>query len=283
MTWLVTGAAGFAGRHLLDLLATFGERIVGVGHDADIELELRQPEDVDRVVAAVRPDRVVHLAGTSSREQMARDPTGGTENITLPVVHLLDALLRHAPRARALIVTPFDVYGQSPTQPIPESAPLRPRDLYGAAWASASYLSRRHVAAGLAVVTTRTFSYTGPDDGLSAVAGWRRLHADGNRIRLADPTMVRDWSDVRDVVSAYALLAETGEAGAAYNVGSGVGRATEEVVAALCPGAVVVSDPSLARKNDVPTYVADVTRLRDVGWRPRYRWEQTVAAVRESR
>ncbi len=279
MTWLVTGAAGFAGRHLVALLEACGERVVAVGHDAALELEMRHPEDVDRVVAAVRPDRVVHLAGTSSRETMLRDPTGGMENITLPAVHLLDALLRHAPRARVVLVTPFDVYGRVEVQPIPESAPLRPLDLFGAAWASAGYLSRRHQSAGLAVVTVRAFPHTGPGDDLSVVAGWRRAHASGKHIRVADPEAIRDWSDVRDVVAGYALVAQEAEPGSAWNVGSGVGRSVQDVIGAICPGAAVVADPALRRRGDVPAYVADVTRLTALGWRQRFSWEQTAAAA----
>ena len=232
MTWLVTGAAGFAGRHLV-----------------------------------------------ASRETMLRDPTGGTENITLPAVHLLDALLRHAPRARLVLVTPFDVYGRVDVQPIPESAPLRPLDLFGAAWASAAYLSRRHQAAGLAVLTVRAFPYTGPGDDLSAVAGWRRTHAAGKHIPVADPEAIRDWSDVRDVVAAYALVAQEAEPGSAWNVGSGVGRSLREVIGAICPGAVVVADPALRRRGDVAAYVADASRVTALGWRQRYRWEQTAAAA----
>ena len=93
---------------------------------------------------------------------------------------------------------------------------------------------------------------------------------------------VRDFTDVRDVVRAYRLLLEKGEAGQAYNVCSGRGRRIREVLDLLLAGSSarveVRVDKERFRPSDVPAQVGDPSRVRAAtGWEPRIALEQTLA------
>ena len=96
----------------------------------------------------------------------------------------------------------------------------------------------------------------------------------------------RDVTDVRDVVRAYRLLAERGEAGEVYNVCSGRALAVSELLERLVALArcdlEVVFDPDLARPVDVPVLLGDPSRLAALtGWAPEVDLGQTLADVLE--
>ena len=83
----------------------------------------------------------------------------------------------------------------------------------------------------------------------------------------------RDFTDVRDVVRAYRLLLERGDAGEIYNVCSGVDVSIADLADRLrehiYPHAVFVEDPGLSRPQDVPVLRGDLSRLHAAtGGRP---------------
>jgi len=97
---------------------------------------------------------------------------------------------------------------------------------------------------------------------------------------------VRDFTDVRDVVRAYRLLLDKGEAGEAYNVCSGRGRRIREVLDVLLGLSAakvdVRVDPGRLRPSDVPAQVGDPSRLRQAtDWEPRIPLEQSLADLLE--
>ena len=92
----------------------------------------------------------------------------------------------------------------------------------------------------------------------------------------------RDFTDVRDVVRAYALLAQHGRAGETYNVGSGTAVAIQEILTQIIAqsGAEiqVEIDPAKLRPVEIPVIRADISKLQqDTGWTPEIPLEQTIA------
>ena len=105
-----------------------------------------------------------------------------------------------------------------------------------------------------------------------------------NTINVGNLDPVRDYSDVRDVVRAYRLLAEHGEPGTVYNVCSGRGVSVSEIARGLLALAErpleLVVDPQLVRATDVPVLVGDPSRLRRAtGWQPEIALAQTLGDV----
>ena len=100
-------------------------------------------------------------------------------------------------------------------------------------------------------------------------------------IRAGNLEARRDFTDVRDVVRAYALLAERGKAGETYNVGSGhavrIGDILKMIVQQAKLPVRVESDPKKFRPLDVPVVEADIGRLqKDTGWEPAISLQQTL-------
>jgi len=144
-------------------------------------------------------------------------------------------------------------------------------------------------AGGMRIVLTRTFHHTGPGRGEAfAESSFARQVAEievGRRppvLKVGNLEAVRDFADVRDVVRAYWMLLEKGEAGTAYNVCSGAGRPVRQLLdlmlAASSARVEVRVEPERLRPADVPAQVGDPARLRAAtGWEPLIPLERTLS------
>ena len=306
MRLLVTGAGGFVGGHLVELVrqeapATSLHGVVqphgslawSTSQGARIhEADLDDPTAAADVIQEVRPDGIVHLAGQSSVQQSWLDPGGTLRTNVLGIVHLLDAARSASLRPAVLVVGSAEEYGPvgEAELPIREDAPLRPASPYAVSKVAQGALARLYgPAGGMRVVLTRTFHHTGPGRGEAfAESSFARQIAEiehGLRpavIEVGNLDAVRDFCDVRDVVRAYLLLLEKGEPGQAYNVCSGRGLRIREVLDLLLASSSarveVRVDKERLRPADVPAQVGDPSRLRAAtSWEPRIPIAETLA------
>lgn len=209
----------------------------------------------------------------------------GTMNVLLAAVR--------ADVDRVVAVASADVYGQVPETelPIDEDRPLRPVSPYGASKAAADLVAlQTHLGHGLGVIRARPFNHLGPGQSdrfvASAVASRiaRNEMAGESEVPVGNLSARRDFTDVRDVVRAYRMLAEHGVPGEAYNVCAGQDVAIQEIadrLVALADGPMtLVTDPDLLRPVDTPVLRGDCTRLHDAtGWTPEITLDQTLADV----
>jgi GDP-4-dehydro-6-deoxy-D-mannose reductase len=305
-TVLVTGVSGFVGPHLTRALVASGARVAGLGVEpkppAGIPLEgwhvadLREPATVAHAVALAQPDAVVHLAGQSSPARSFEDPSGTFEANVTGTRNLLEAARSGAPAARLLIVGSSDVYGPQPAgSRAGEEMPFAPVSPYAVSKAEADRLAEASGQGehGLDVIRVRAFSHTGPGQSPAfVVPGFAQQIAaiEAGRaeavLRVGNLEVMRDISDVRDVVRAYLALLEHGARGAAYNVCRGEGVMLTEVVRRLVGLARVAIrvelDPARLRPADIPWLVGDPSRIaRDTGWRCEIPLERTLGDVLE--
>lgn len=282
MPVLITGAGGFVGQHLHRLLQAAGQDVVASGHNTEMSLDFRLSDQVDSLVAHCRPERVYHLAATASITEMNRDPTAGNENIVRPAVNLMEALLKEAPKARLLLVSSAHVYGRPNRLPLTETEPLQPVDLYGAARAAVEYMVQSYRQRGLDVVIVRPFPHTGPgQDRRFAFGDWAARLAKGEtRLPVGNLDLRRDYSDVRDIVAGYKLLAETAPKNSVYNLCSGQPQSLRELLSQLADGkATFEVDPARVRSREVPAIFGSAAAAQALGWSPRYSLAQTFSAL----
>jgi GDP-4-dehydro-6-deoxy-D-mannose reductase len=288
MKALVTGATGFVGPHLIAHLRDSGDDVIDPGDDEG-GFDVADRGAVEEAIAGSRPEVVYHLAALSDVAASWRDPIGflrvnveGTQNV-------LDAARAHGVQ-RVLVVGSSEEYGPS-SDPLREDAPLRPTTPYGASKVAAGYLAlQSFLGGGPETVRVRPFSHIGPGQttrflvpALAArIAAAERDGADTIKIGATSP--VRDISDVRDVVRAYRLVVDKGDAGDVYNVCSGIGISVGDLAQRLIAAATrplrLETDPALLRPVEVPVFVGDATHVREVtGWRPNHLIDDALSAV----
>jgi len=275
---VITGAAGFVGRHLSEHLAGEGDDVVAVDRDHDIT----ELDSLTETFAQAGPDVVYHLAALSHVGASWDDPADVLRVNVLGTNSVLSAARRAAPQATVLVVSSAEVYGVVVPEELPltERAELRPGSPYAASKAAAEIVAGQAARGfGQRVVIARPFNHIGPGQSASffvpAIA--RRLvearRSGTRRVTIGNLSARRDFTDVRDVVRAYRLLARCGASGVVYNVCSGADVSVAEVAETLrglvYPEAEFVEDASLVRPLDIPVLRGDSTRLREgTGWRP---------------
>jgi GDP-4-dehydro-6-deoxy-D-mannose reductase len=241
-------------------------------------------------VRDARPEVVYHLAASAQVAESWRAPAATIRDNLAMTLHVLDAVRSEAPDAMVVAVSSGEVYGPPERLPVDERAPLRPQNPYAVSKAQADLLAGFYVDAhGLRVVRPRAFNHAGPGQKpLYALASFARQVAEGLeagedpvRVVTGNPETRRDFTDVRDVVRAYRLLAVHGESGV-YNVCSGRTASAHDLLEALGRVAGVAIeheiDQSLVRRHDVAEIRGDASALHEAtGWTPAIELERTLA------
>ena len=293
---LITGASGFAGGHLAASCAAAGDDIIGLSRSGEVtsgqgrSVELRDPVATRDAFREVRPDVIYHLAALSSVGRSWEDPAQTMIENTETAVSVLEAIRHEAPSARVIWVSSCEVYAAEQPLPIAESGELGPATPYAVSKVSGDLLARLYAEAhGLEIIRVRPFNHAGPGQRpifvLSSLARQaaeaRRTRAEVVRIVTGNPDTRRDFTDVRDVVRAYRLLAERGRPGV-YNISTGTSVSAGEQLALLAeliaPTRIDhVIDPALVRAHEVMDRRGSHERLTaDTGWMPEISFRQTM-------
>ena len=300
---LVTGAAGFAGSHLVERLVRSGVSVVAwhrpggrtPGHDLR-NLPIVRWEGIDlldrcAVTGAITdadPEGIFHLAGLADASGSWRNMASTLEANVLGTHYLLDAVRRTGRRTRVLVTSSALVY-QPSMQPHAEDHPLAPASPYGVSKLAQEMLALRATRdERIAVVVVRPFNHIGPRQSpLYASASFAqqiaRIEAGSAPpvLRVGNLESVRDLTDVRDTVRAYELLLAGAETGRSYNVASGRPVTAREVLDSLLRIAAIdvhiQIDETRLRPHDHPVLVGDPTRVHDeVGWSAEIPLHQTL-------
>jgi len=306
--FLITGVNGFVGRHLSRALLARGAEVhgtafapgddplAGTGLDGVTvhAVDVRVQSEVDAVVSAVEPNGVFHLAGVAFVPDAQANPTLAFDINAIGTIRVLAAIHYRCPTARVVSVGSSEIYGliHPSDLPVDESVALHPLSPYAASKAAADLAAYQWAeGVGVHVVRARPFNHTGPGQRAVFVCpdfatqlARIELGEIEPRIEVGDLDVVRDFSDVRDVVDAYIALYDRGETGEAYNICSGVGRTIRRVLddlIALSGVDVEISvDPAKLRPRRVPAFVGSSAKLQQrTGWHPRCDWQDTLRGV----
>ena len=289
MRALITGGKGFVGQWLAAHLKDHGDDVAVV----DIETDVADAAAVRRVMSDVLPDAVYHLAAMTHVGDSWEDPSQVLRVNVLGTAEVLAAARALPASPRVLVVSSAEVYGVvRPEQlPLDEDTPTEPASPYAASKLAAEAVALQAWRGyGQPVVVVRPFNHIGPGQSPNFfVPAMAKRIVEAKRsglhsLRVGTLTTRRDFTDVRDVVAAYRLLVERGEAGSVYNVCSGQDVAMADVVAQLLQLAgadlELETDPALVRPVDVPVLRGDATRLRAAtGWRAGIPLATTLADV----
>lgn len=298
-TVLVTGAAGFVGSHLLELLAQDSARIVawqrpGTAPLASVtgvqwvEVEMHDRDEVAAAISDARPSAVYHLAGVphvGDSWGQTRETFGGN---VLATHHLFESLRRAGLAPRVLVTSSATVY--APTdRALREDDEVLPNNPYGT-----SKLAQEMVAMrawhddGIPGLIARAFNHVGPRQAPSFLAPSLAKQIAAIEAGTVEPVLKvgnleprRDIMDVRDTVRAYRAMMLSARPGVIYNVCSGRPVPVKDLLRLFVQHARVPirieQDPARFRPNDTPLLLGDGAKLTaDTGWTAEMALEQTV-------
>jgi GDP-4-dehydro-6-deoxy-D-mannose reductase len=296
MTALVTGATGFAGAHLMAALRQSGEvQAYGTSLSGSADGHIRQTDltDYDAVVALLdelRPETIFHLAAFASPALSFKEPVEAVTSTLTMQINLFQACLALRIKPRIVVVSSGQIYGMTDAArlPLDETTPLDLPSPYAVAKVGQENLVSMYAKLGIESIIARPFNHIGPGqqpgylvaDLTKQIA---ELERDGGQVlRVGNLSSKRDFTDVRDVVRAYILLAAKGTTGEVYNVCTGRSRSGQEILDLLlrASGTEIRTeqDPARMRPADVPDLRGDATKIRlDTGWTPEIPIEQTLS------
>lgn len=293
---LVTGGHGFAGTALRDLLRAAHWTVVSVGRrdrvappgERYLRLDLTDPAAVADALDDVRPDVVFHLAASSP--QRVADPVALVAGAVGTTQAVCGALRRAGGIVRLVLAGSSAQYGAVAREenPVTEETRGRPVNAYGYAKAAAEATACALAVDGaFELIPARAFNHVGPGEPATTVAGALAARVAAlwagrvERIDALDLTVVRDFTDVRDIARGYLALAERGVPGRVYQLCSGRARTVGEVLDGLLAAAGL--DRSRVherpgRPGGIAYQVGSPARVAaDTGWRAEIPLERSLA------
>lgn len=307
---LITGGTGFAGSHLVEHLKQVGSYDIHVttfkqtgSFDAWLPRENVHPLDLTDAAATntlldtLQPDIIFHLAAFATQGNSFEQAQAIMGNNLHLQLCLLEGVRLHAPKARTLIVgsaMEYDVLDAQRENPgevrLSEKHRLGPISPYAVSKVLQDLLGLSyHYSYQLDIVRARPFNHIGErqttDFAVSSfahqiVAVERKQQTE---LTVGNLTAVRDFSDVKDVVAGYHILMEKGIAGEVYNIGSGQGHTMQNILDLMISMSTVsipvIQDPAKFRPLDVPSVIANNTKIAALGWQPKIPLSETLKRV----
>lgn len=311
--YMITGFSGFVSRHFLSYLGTKNERIEILGIDMEspsfdyktinenIRVRFLKKNLLDdnmyEIIMSFQPDYILHLASYSSVAYSWKNPIESFLNNTNIFLNIVDAVYRCKMNTRILSVGSSEEYGNVELcdLPIREKCEMLPVNPYAVARFSQEHLSRVYVNGyGLNIIMTRSFNHIGEDqDDRFVIPSFVKRIMDIKKrgekrgvIETGDLTIVRDFTNVDDVVEAYYILLHEGRVGEVYNICSGKGETLSDIVkmiSDICGVEINTAvNPQLVRPNDNKIIYGSYEKINsEFGWYPKIGLEATIKKMIE--
>lgn len=301
MKALIIGGAGFVGAYLIRELSSAGAEVHAtclpfetITESCGVHtLDIMNADDISALLDELCPDVVYHLAAQSSVALSWKKPGLTAEINVVGSINVLEAV-RNAVKKdiRVIMIGTGEEYGfiREDACPLSEDEPLDPGNIYAATKACQEMISRIYVCAyKMDIVMVRAFNHSGPGQSdIFVISDFCRQIAEiesGKKepgMCVGNLTAMRDFTDVRDVVRAYRLLADKGVSGRVYNVGRGKAVDIQfilDTALGLSDKTITVKqDPARMRASDIPIIEPDISRItEDTGWKPEISMEQTIS------
>ena len=302
MKALIIGAAGFVGSYLIQHLSDtydweiHATKLSSETFDAsDIrihDLDIMNTVEIEILLKKLRPDYIFHLAAQSSVALSWKNPALTVDINIKGTLNILDTI-RNIPgySPKILLIGSGEEYGYilPDETPINEQVIPRPGNIYAATKACQNMLgSICSRAYGLHLIMVRAFNHIGPNQApIFVVSDFCKQVAEieagikPSVMRVGNLQAKRDFTDVRDVVRAYGLLIQKGQAGETYNIGSGHAIAIQELldkILSLSEKNISVElDTARLRPADIPVIEADIQKIQQLtAWKPEISLNQTL-------
>ncbi len=297
---LITGASGFVGRALAQVLVDAGYKVVSLVRDhlgpmppgqVIVYGDIRNADLCRRIIADYEIGTIYHLAAQAIVSSCAEDPVTAYDVAVMGTARLLQAVRDSGRPIRVVISTSDKVYGSS-LPPYDEQTPLDARHPYEASKAMQDIAARSYFHAyGIDVRVVRAVNIYGPGDPNES----RLIPQTARRLRNNQPPLLnsgaagmrRQYVFIDDLVSALRTVCDHGKAGEAYCVGSpDAPMSVLEVMRVMseCAGVPFV-EPEVkeraARFHEIAEQSVRDDKLRALGWIPRVSFRDGIQTTLE--
>lgn len=299
---LIFGVCGFVGRYLALELKANGYSVHGSDMlenenaalcESFAVCDLLNAESVKRVLESVQPSHIVNLAAISSVGLSWKIPQKTMEVNVNGGLNILEAAREVCPEARILFIGSSEEYVVT-DQPISEETPLDANNPYGISKLAIERFSEIYRKRyNMRIFHVRAFNHTGVGQrDTFVIPSWCKQAAEISKsgrpgiMKVGNTDVVRDLSDVRDIVRAYRMVIESDDCEIVYNIGSGKGTALKDILSYLQTlskqSITVEQDPQLFRPADNPVIVCDHSLItKKLGWKPEHDLMDTVKKLFE--
>ncbi|MGE4320074.1 MAG: GDP-mannose 4,6-dehydratase [Acholeplasmataceae bacterium] len=300
MKVLIIGGSGFVGYYMYNQLNRKNNYIIAVTKlqneklnyqpDMVFDLNILNIEMIEKVLSEFQPNLIFHLAAQSSVSISWSRPALTFDINVIGTINLLESIRKTNLSTRIILIGSSEEYGNINQNdlPIVESTIPQPLNIYGISKYSQNMIAKLYVEAyNLDIVMTRSFNHIGPMQLSNFVIPSfckqiASLEMDKNSTKLyvGNLNVRRDFTDVRDVVKAYELIAIKGIKGETYNVCSGKSYLLKDLLEFLVSKSSknieVIIDPNKYRPIDVYDYFGSSVLLEQLGWSTEYTIQETL-------
>jgi GDP-4-dehydro-6-deoxy-D-mannose reductase len=300
---LIIGVAGFVGDHLADYLQQNGYAVYATKLKHEIyaredvvvsDMEILDMEEMTRVLNAIKPDVIFHLAAQSSVALSWENPQLTVDINIKGVINLLEVIKRVSFSPKLILIGSGEEYGYSfnnISSSVNEETHLKPANIYAVSKAAQNMLGALYAGAyKMDIINVRAFNHIGPKQTEQfVVSSFCKQIAKIEKglqepyIKVGNLSAKRDFTDVRDIVRAYGILAKHGVSGETYNIGSGRSVSIQDVLDALLSltnvSIEIIVDKDRLRPSDIPSITVDTSKIRVLGWKPLITLQQSLIDV----
>jgi UDP-glucose 4-epimerase len=296
MRALVTGASGFIGTAVLDLLARRGHQVTALTRGNPptrsepgvswLKVDPLTTTDWADILNGI--EVIYHLAWSTLPHSSNADPIGDAADNLIGTLRLLEAIRKSGKVRFVFPSSGGTVYGKLSTVPVEEGHPTRPTCAYGVSkLAVEKYLAFYTQLRWIDGVALRISNAYGPNQipagGFGVIASFIARVMKNEPITIfGDGSVVRDFLFIDDLAEAFVAAGEAEGGFEVYNVGSGIGHSLDDVVAELESqlGRALAVKHTAGRNFDVPISVLDISRARtQLRWAPRTLFREGISAT----
>jgi UDP-glucose 4-epimerase len=287
MKTIITGGAGFIGSAVTERLQQEGHEILIIDNlsfgnrdfvqisDLNFKLvDILQLEAVDKIFNEFKPDNVIHLAAVHFIPWCNERPYEASHINIQGTINVLDACRKYAVKKVFFASTAavYPIYDHA----VKETDETGPLDIYGLSKLTGEHLCNEfHLMSGIPTIICRFFNAFGPNETNPHLIPeiQKQINEGKRKIKLGNLTPKRDFIHTHDMASAVSTLLNKVEAGIdVYNLGRGIEYSVTEIVEAferqLGEKIEIEVDPARVRKVERMHLLADVSKLKSLGWTP---------------
>ena len=280
---LIFGVGGFVGPYLAKQLKQQDYKVYGTDvfdHlkdesflDAYYSSNILDSQKVDELITKINPTHIINLAAISSVGQSWKNP-GLTMQINVNgTLNILESCLKNNIKPKVLLIGSSEEYIIS-DKPLDEFAPINANNPYGISKiAQEQFASIYREKYDWDIFCVRAFNHIGVGQRDNfVISSWCKQIAEIEKgekepvLSVGNLAVERDFTDVRDIVKAYALVLEKGNSSEIYNIGSGKAVPLKEIldyIVGLSSKKIQVTiDKSLLRPNDNKFICANSDKIK---------------------